>query len=323
MIIKEAILQSLEDMKDVVTHWDVLEHIQKKNYYEFEKGKTPESTISAQLGNFIRKGDSRVKRIQRQGNYYEYYLSKYEEELSLKINIVEIGVQDKVITNESYKERDLHLLFSSYLNTKNIYSKTILHEQSNSNDSTQKWIHPDMVGIHFLQLETDVTQQFVQTLNIIDAFKLTSYELKREIRTDSELKKCYFQAVSNSSWANYGYLVAFEINSTLMNEMERLNQSFGIGIIELKSNPYESRVLFQSKYNNLDFKTIDKLCNINDIFKKFITDIEEIVTTKGKPHSRAKKEFKEEFCDKSLESDMELEEYCKDKGIPFEVNENE
>ena len=65
-------------------------------------------------------------------------------------------------------------------------------------------------------------------------------EIKKEINTDYELKKSYFQAVSNSSWANYGYLVALEISDNLKDEMERLNQSFGIGIIELKSNPYES-----------------------------------------------------------------------------------
>lgn len=36
-----------------------------------------------------------------------------------------------------------------------------------------------------------------------------------------------------SSWANYGYLVALEISDSLKDEMQRLNQSFGISIIEL------------------------------------------------------------------------------------------
>jgi hypothetical protein len=46
-----------------------------------------------------------------------------------------------------------------------------------------------------------------------DTLKLTSYEIKKEIKTDSELKEYYFQAVSNSSWANYGYfyfLISYE-----------------------------------------------------------------------------------------------------------------
>ena len=57
-----------------------------------------------------------------------------------------------------------------------------------------------------------------------------SYELKKKIESDYQLKQCYFQALSNSSWANYGYLVTFEINEDLDEEMKRLNNAFGIGI---------------------------------------------------------------------------------------------
>jgi hypothetical protein len=56
--------------------------------------------------------------------------------------------------------------------------------------------------------------------------------------------------------------------------MERLNQSFGIGIIKLKPNPYESKILYQSKYKELDFKTLDKLCKINKYFEEFIEQTE-------------------------------------------------
>ena len=63
MTIKEAILRSLEDLKNPITHLDIYQNIIKKNYYNFVNAKTPEATISAQLGDFIRKGDTRVKRI--------------------------------------------------------------------------------------------------------------------------------------------------------------------------------------------------------------------------------------------------------------------
>lgn len=323
MTIKEAILKSLEDMQKLATHWDILRHIQTYKYYDFKRAKTPETIISSLLGDFIRKGDSRVKRL-KQGRSYKYYLTSYEESLNLNVEIeneVSLDVNvDKSI--ETYHERDLHLLFSSYLKSKNIYSKTIFHEQSNRNSSHQKWIHPDMIAIEFLKLNTDATKKFINTLDRASTFKLTSYELKKEIRTDYELKESYFQAVSNSSWANYGYLVAFEINSALKGEIERLNQSFGIGVIELKANPYESEILFSSKYKELDFKTIDKLCHINNDFKKFITDIDEIITTSGKNYIRAKKEFELEFCDCTLNGDLEIESYCKEKNIPFEDNED-
>ena len=315
MTIKDAILKTLEEIKKSSTHREIYNYIKRNNYYDFKQAKTPWSTVSALLGDFIRKGDNRVKRV-KIGKTYQYYLSSYENKLNL-----DSSSKEKFFINHLYHERDLHLLFSTFLKSKNIYSKTILHEQSNGSDSNQKWIHPDMIGIDFLELDTPITQQFIKTLNTIDTFKLISYELKKEIRSDSELKKSYFQAVSNSSWANYGYLVAFEINSTLIDEIERLNQSFGIGVIELKVNPYESQILFPSKYRELDFKTIDKLCKINNTFKDFIVYIEEIITNKGRNYQRVKEEFQFKFCDTYLKDDTAIELYCKEKNIPIEDSE--
>ena len=67
-----------------------------------------------------------------------------------------------------------------------------------------------------------------------ESIHIYSYELKRKIESDYQLKQYYFQALSNSSWANYGYLVAFEINEDLDEEMARLNNAFGIGIIQMQ-----------------------------------------------------------------------------------------
>ncbi|NLA24538.1 MAG: hypothetical protein GX879_06190, partial [Bacteroidales bacterium] len=147
-------------------------------------------------------------------------------------------------------------------------------------------------------------------------FKLSSYELKREINSDSELKKAFFQAVSNSSWANFGYLVAFEFGDSLHEEMARLNQSFGIGIIELNANPYQSKILFPADYRDLDFKTIDKLCKMNKEFEKFIEQTEKLMTASEKYISGAEKEL-DEFCDSYFENDTEVENYCKEKHIPL------
>jgi len=131
------------------------------------------------------------------------------------------------------------------------------------------------------------------------------------------LKKAFFQAVSNSSWANYGYLVAFEFSKNLMEEMERLNQSFGIGVIELNANPYQSKVLFQPKYRSLDFKTLDKLCKINRDFEKFIEQIEKLMTADERYYKSTEKEL-DEFCDKYFANDTEVEKYCQEKSIPFD-----
>jgi hypothetical protein len=71
MTIKEAILKSLDDLKNKVNNSEIYEHIIRQDYYSFGNAKTPKSTISAQLGDFIRKNDSRVKRIKgKSGIFY-------------------------------------------------------------------------------------------------------------------------------------------------------------------------------------------------------------------------------------------------------------
>lgn len=318
MTIKEAILKSLEDLKKLANSIEITEHILDKKYYEFA-GRTPSATVSAQLGEFIRSGDARVKRIKQSNGSYLYYLSKDEQNIGIDGLSTEsenhFNEHSKKSNQKNFDERDLHKLLSSYLKNTDIYSKTIFHEQSNIKDSNQIWIHPDMVGIRLLKLHTKTGHNFLKAINRVDTFKLYSYEVKKEINNDSELKKAYFQTVSNSSWANYGYLVAFEFSDSLLEEMSRLNQSFGIGIIELNSNPYQSRVLFPAKYRDLDFKTIDKLCKVNSEFGKFIEYTEKLVTANEKYITGAEKEL-EEFCDDYFKSDSEIEQYCKQKDIP-------
>lgn len=312
MTIKEAILKSLEDLDKPSTSVEVHDLVIKKQYYIFEAERTPKATISALLGNFIRENDSRVKRI-KHGRRYLYYLAKLENDLDLDESIASTSIKTK-----TYKERDLHILLSSYLKSKNIYSKTILHEESkNSKDDHQKWIHPDMVSVEYTNLKSKTNKAFMKILNKTDTFKLTSYEIKREINTDYELKKCYFQAVSNSSWANYGYLVAFEISDNLINEIQRLNQAFGIGVIELKSNPFQSKILFQSTHKELDFKTIDKLCKVNTKYDEFIEFIEKSLSAEDRFEGSVKKELYD-FCDEYFENDTQIEAYCKDKNIPLD-----
>jgi len=319
MTIKEAILKSLDNINGLTNYMEVHDHIIKNGYYDFGKAKTPPATISALLGDFIRNGDTRVKRIKQDNGSYAYYLTKNEQDIGIEIlsgSTETTSLKIPKVKAKSYNERDLHRLLSSYLKNTKIYSKTIFHEHSkNGKDSNQIWTHPDMVGVKFLNLQTKVSQNFLKSINRVDTFKLSSYELKKEINSDTELKKAYFQAVSNSSWANYGYLVAFEFSDSLSDEMERLNQSFGIGIIELNANPYQSKILFPAIYKDLDFKTIDKLCKINKEFEQFIEQTDRLMTAQERYYKSTEKEL-DEFCDGYFENDSEIEKYCKDKNIP-------
>jgi uncharacterized protein len=314
MTLKEAVILSLEKLNKSTNNNEVYNFIVANNYYDFGNSKTPAGTVSAILGDFIRNQDSRFKRIKENNGQFYYYLTKNEADLEIE-NEGQKEVKPPKNKVKTYEERDLHKLLSSFLKASGEFSKTIFHEQSNRSDEHQKWVHPDMVGIRFLKLQTTVSQTFLKAVNRIDTFKLTSYEIKKEINTDYELKKCFFQAVSNSSWANFGYLVAFEISDNIKDEMERLNQSFGIGVIQLKPNPYESKILFQARYKDLDFKTIDKLCKINSEFEKFIEQTEKLMMANEKYSKSTEKEF-EEFCDDFFINDSEIDKYCEEKNIP-------
>jgi len=312
MTIKEAILKTLENNRKLMNHKDIYEYIKFNKLATFNT-KTPEATVSGLLSDFIKNEDNRVKRIKTKKATYLYYFSKYENELNFedfqkdnKDNIVE----------KKYSERDLHKLFVTYLESKNIFAKTIYHETSKQS-LNKKWIHPDIIGVEFLQLKSKISSKFLKTIDKNSFFTLYSYELKREINTDYELKEAYFQAVSNSSWANRGYLVALQINDNLLDELQRLNQSFGIGFILLNSYPYKSKTLFNSKYKELDFKTIDRLCEINKDFEQFIKMIEKFLNASDDYIEGTKREILE-FCDSILNNDNEIYNFCKENNIPFE-----
>ena len=176
------------------------------------------------------------------------------------------------------KEKDLHPYLVYYAHQKfGCYSKTIDEgKSSNKQAGENEWIHPDIVSFKLLRNDfTSQVQSFYRHMNQ-DVAYLYSFELKREVKL-SDLKKYYFQAVSNSSWANEGYLITASLdtsNKVLMNEIERLTQAFGIGVILLNLEDIDqSHVLFEAKKkSDLDFYTINKLIEQGN--KDFIEFIE-------------------------------------------------
>jgi len=323
--IKEAILQSLEDLKTPQTANEICEHILKQDYAQFS-GKTPEATTQSQAGDFIRKNDQRIKRLKNGGSYV-YYLSKYtdlvtdlvEPQTNAANSAPNSAEKTSKTPKKSYLERDLHKLFSTYLHhIQSIYSKTIFHENSTFVDKHQIWTHPDMVGIHFLHLKNTNAEALLHTINREESFTICAYELKRSIHSDTELKECFFQAVSNSSWANKGYLVTLELNDNLMDEMARLNQAFGIGIIQLAANPFESKILFESSQRSLDFITIDKLSNNNKAFEAWIKDIQACMTASSQHKKASFGELTRNSDDYfSGIDDVAIKAYCQEKNIPW------
>lgn len=119
-----------------------------------------------------------------------------------------VGIEKK----PAFRERDLHQVLSYFLKHSDYfqaYSKTIFHEESAKGQKGEdKWLYPDMVAVNFEYADYHKNN----VLNFIEKFdirpiKVFSFELKKELNY-SNYKEYFFQAVSNSSWANEGYLVA-------------------------------------------------------------------------------------------------------------------
>lgn len=243
-------------------------------------------------------------------------ITKYADELE---QLIAGGTPSATTTvqpkKDTYKERSLHRLLSNYLLSKNIFSKTIFHENSNRVDQAQKWVHPDMVGVEYNEFQESATRSLLKAAETKEYVALYSYELKRAIENDHQLKEFFFQALSNSSWANYGYLVAFEINEDVMEEMARLNRSFGIGVIKLSPYSDDTLVLFPARKNELDYYTIDKLCRINTDFKSFVIKATKVLNAQAEVLEDVKGGL-QKFCDKGFSSQEEMMEYCNENHIP-------
>lgn len=216
---------------------------------------------------------------------------------------------------ESYNERSLHRLLANAMLSDGILSKTIFHEKSIKSDPA-KWVHPDMVGVRFNEFQDKVTRTLLKAADTKEYLEIYSFELKKTINNDHELKQAFFQALSNSNWANFGYLVAFEINNELREEMERLNRSFGIGIIRLSPFDNATQILFQARKNDVDYYTVDKLCKINPDFRSFMERTAKVLNAGADVVEDVKRGL-ETICDKGFPNEDELVKYCQEKHIPL------
>ncbi|ECZ4226993.1 HrgA protein [Campylobacter jejuni] len=238
-----------------------------------------------------------------------FWLKERENEL-LKLDNKNEITNEKQEKNK-FHERDLHPLLVKFLYENldfNLNCKTIYHEQSKKGKGGEdKWNYPDIVGVYFPY--DDYKKETITLLENIkqNSYKLFSFELKIALNF-SNLKECYFQAVSNSSWANEGYLVVLqEIDSEVLSELRRLNQSFGIGVIKLEKDISNSQILISAKEKELDIQTLNMLINKNPNFKEFIDDINKQI--------KVGKEAKIQANFDEIKSDEEMEKYLKEKCI--------
>ncbi|QDY61800.1 hypothetical protein CV729_01485 [Helicobacter pylori] len=294
---------------------------------ECKDGKILPHSLGSQLGEHDISNDKKQFYVARkEGGAFFYWLKSREREFPpQEISNAEDDEQSECSgtakkQKNSFHERVLHPLLVKFLsedpNFKLLY-KTIRHEECKKGEGGEgKWNYPDIVGVYFPYNKYFPYNGYEEeTLKFLHhtgqkRHKLFSFELKIGINF-SNLKESYFQAVSNSTWANEGYLVVFEeIEDKVLGELRRLNQSFGIEIIKLESEISNSKILLPAKEREIDMPTLNMLVKQSPKdFKPFMEKINKQIE-KGLDTAVDMGEFFDEALD-----DEAMQKYIKDKGI--------
>ncbi|GAA7294936.1 COG2958 family protein [Helicobacter pylori] len=295
----------------------------RKAHSSEEDEKQSIASLGSALGEHKIPKDKKQFYVANNKKPFLYWLKSRERELppqEISNAKEEDGEQSECLDAEkkqktSFDERDLHPLLVKFLHEDpnfNLLCKTIYHERCQKGKKGEdRWNYPDIVGVYF-----PCNKYKGETLKFLhhtgqEKHKLYSFELKKELSL-SNLKESYFQAVSNSTWANEGYLVVFKIDDKVLGELRRLNQSFGIGVIKLEFKVSNSKILLPAREKEINIPTLNMLLNKNpDGFKPFIENINRQIE-KGFDTPIEMNGFDEVLDDKKMQ------EYITDKGIQAE-----
>jgi hypothetical protein len=176
------------------------------------------------------------------------------------------------VTNQS--EQEIYPLLASYLfSVWGIHPKRIDEKRASNRrgPNGNKWLFPDLVGIE--DLSADWESEVKDCVNQYGDKRARqwSFEVKLLLNR-SNVREAWFQAVSNSSWANLGYLVAKEVQDDTMKELRILSAAHGIGLIRLNvEDPSESEILIPARErSNVDWDACNRLAKENPDFMHFI-----------------------------------------------------
>ncbi|WP_258232942.1 hypothetical protein [Helicobacter pylori] len=292
---------------------------------ECKDGKILSHSLGSLLGEHnIKEEDKQFYVARKKGGAFFYWLKSREREFppqETPDSKEEDNEQSECSgtakkQKNSFHERVLHPLLVKFLSEDpnfKLLCKTIRHEECKKGKGGEcMWNYPDIVGVYF-----PYNKYKGETLKFLhhtgqEKRKLFSFELKKEL-SFSNLKESYFQAVSNSTWANEGYLVVKNIKEDVLDELRRLNQSFGIGVIKLESEISNSKILLPAKEREIDIPTLNMLVKQSPKdFKPFIEKINKQIE-KGLDTAVDMENFFDEVLD-----DEAMQEHIEKKGIKAE-----
>ena len=248
--------------------------------------KTDEGLIAAIAREVSRASPNLQKQYPNitvtEGRPRNYYFSERKDD---EVNFVEDAPTSKAET-PALKEHDLYPELPKFLWSEfKLHSKRIDENRSSNTHgpSGNEWLHPDFVGME--NLSEDWHDDIKECIRVYPnkRTKLWSFEVKKLIHR-SNVRMSFFQAVSNSSWANFGYLVAAEIKDLdTLKELRMLASLHGIGFIRLNvDDPLESEVIIPAKERgDVNWDMVNRLAKENKDFMKYIKAVRKLHNTIG------------------------------------------
>lgn len=194
----------------------------------------------------------------------------------LKIQTQSESKSDSTLT-PNLSEHDLYPLLVKFLAEEmGLFCKRIDERKSRNTQGAggNHWLHPDIVALETLDKNwSSVVRDCVRNSN--DAFvRLWSFEVKKDLNK-SNVRRSFFQAVSNSSWANYAYLVATGLDSAVEGELQMLSGLHGVGVLILNTQSlFDSQILIPARErNNIDWSSVNRITEENKDFESFVDQV--------------------------------------------------
>jgi hypothetical protein len=184
---------------------------------------------------------------------------------------------DTPLVSQSFSEHDLYPMLIEYLSKDlGLYCQRIDEKKSRNTHGSggNHWLHPDIVALEPLDQGWDeIVRSCVRSGNH-SSVRLWSFEVKKQL-TRGNVRKYFFQAVSNSSWANFGYLVATGLNSDVEAELQMLSSLHGIGVLILDTGSlFDSQILIPAQERtNVDWQSANRIVTENSDFHHYIEQV--------------------------------------------------
>ena len=260
------------------------DYLEKRNNPRFSTDAELINQIVAEIGahkNAILKAEPLIQ-LQDKPRPRLYWYDPNIISASLKIDTqnepADFDDQQEVIstlTTKILSEYDLYPVLIEYLSKELQLFSLRIDEKKSSNNRGQngnQWLHPDIVAMQPIDKKWHELIRTCVKHGSGQNVRLWSFEVKKEL-TGSNIRSSFFQAVSNSSWANEGYLVATSISTNeVEEELRMLSALHGIGVILLNpENPTESEILLPARRRSeVDWQSINRILTENLDFKNFI-----------------------------------------------------